>query len=199
MPTVDNDRPPYVVFERRAIEDRNASIASGHYCSKDIDIAIITRPGSRDNLEKEAKVWLAELREKTRQQLIPPNWYDAFNTAYESWKKGEELPENGTPIRGWPVLSPAVQKDLIALGIRTVEDLAALPDGNLGSIGTGAVSYKQKAVAWLEAAKDKGKVIEQVSALSTQVAELVALTKAQAEEIKNLRAQLPKPTSLQKA
>ena len=193
MSTVDNDRPPYVVFERRAIEDRTASIAAGHYCSKDIDMAIITRPGSRDNLEKEARVWLSELREKARQQMLPPAWYDAFNSAYESWKKGEELPENGIAIKGWPVLSPAVQKDLIASGIRTVEDLANLPDGELGTIGTGAVSYKQKAIAWLDAAKDKGKVIEQVAALSTQVAELVSLTKAQATEIQNLRAQLPKP------
>ena len=193
MSTVDNDRPPYVVFERRAVEDRTASLNAGHYCSKDIDIAIITRPGSRDNLEKEASAWLRELHEKARQDMIPKTWAVAFSDAYAAWKKGEELPEKGTPIKGWPVLSPAVQKDLIHTGIRTVEDLAALPDAELGTIGTGAVSYKQKAIAWLEAAKDKGIVVEQVATLSNQVAELVALTKAQAEEIKKLRSQIPQP------
>ena len=184
---VDNSRPPYVVFERRAVEDRTASISAGHYMSRDVDYAIITRPGSRDTLDKEALVWLAELREKARTGSIPQAWYDGFNAAYKAWKDGEELPVDGTPIKGWPILSPAAQKDLINAGIRTVEDLAEIPDQELSIIGTGALSFKQKAKSWLLAASDKGKVAEQLAALATQVQELTKLTRDQAEELNRYR------------
>lgn len=193
---VDNDRPPYVSFERRAVEDRTASVKAGHYVSRDVDIATITRPGSRDSLDKEAVVWLKELQEKARKKDIPETWYRAFSDSYKAWKEGEEVPENGTPIKGWPVLSPAAQKDLISTGIRTVEDLAAMNDADFQSVGTGALAYKQKAVAWLLAAKDTGKATEEIAKLATQVSELVALAKAQSEEIKALKSQLPTPAPI---
>lgn len=195
MAVTDNDRPPYVTFERRPVEDRQASIAAGHYVSQDLDIAVITRPGSRDTLEKPAEVWLKDLAEKVRKQEFPRQWYDAFLASYNAWKSGEELPTQGTPIRGWPVLSPATMKDLLAAGIRTVEDLAALPESEFSVIGTGALSLKAKARAWLDSAEDKGKVVEQVTALTEQVRQLVELTKAQAAEIEALRKQLPRDTA----
>lgn len=185
---VDNERPPYVVFERRAMENKAETIKAGHYVGQDVDIAIITRPGSRDNLEKIATEWLADIREKARQDLLPQTWYDGFSRAYESWLKGEEVPIAGTAIKGWPVLSPSAQKTIIAAGIRTVEDLAELPEAELSRIGTGALSFKQKAQNWLKAANDVGKVTEQLTAMTVQIAELTNLAKAQAEEIKTLRA-----------
>lgn len=187
---IDENRPPYVVFERRPVEDRNASIAAGHYVSKDVDVAIITRPGSRDTLEKDAKTWLAEIAEKARKNEggVPPTWPIAFNAAYKAFLEGEELPVSGTPIKGWPVLSPSAQKDIIAAGIRTVEDLADIPESSLPTIGTGGIAFKQKAKAWLEAAKGPGKVTEQLNAQAQQIAELTVLTKKLIEENKALSA-----------
>jgi len=190
---VDNDRPPYVAYEYRAVENRDASIAAGHFVSKDVAYAIITRPGSRDTLDKEAETFLREYKEKARQGVIPQVWYDSFKASFDAWKTGEELPVDGTPIKGWQVLSPSAQKDLIRIGIRTVEDLAAYPDGDLSNIGTGAVSYKLKATAWLEAAKGPGKVAEQMAAQAIQLQQLIDLTRAQAEEIAKLKAQIPQP------
>jgi len=186
---VDNSRPPYVMFERRAVEDRAASLAAGHYVSKDVDFAIITRPGSRDTLDKEAIVWLSEIREKGRMNAIPSTWFEAFNASYKAWKDGEEVPPNGTPIKGWPILSPSAQKDLIHAGIRTVEDLADMPDQELSVIGTGALSFKQKAKSWLAAAQDTGKLAEQMAALVVQITELTTLTRNQAAEIDKLRTE----------
>lgn len=193
MSTVDNSRPPYVVFERRSVEDRAASHAAGHYVGRDVDMAIITRPGSRDNLEQEAATWIAGLRKKAQDGQIPADWHRGFSEAYKAWQEGETLPEAGTPIKGWPILSPAAQKELISMGIRTVEDLAALPDSELQGVGIGAVANRQKAVAWLQAASGVGKVAEQLAAQATQIAELVALTQAQAQEIAALRAKMPEP------
>lgn len=191
MTTVDNSRPPYVAFERRAMEDRNASIAAGHYVAKDVDFAIITRPGSRDSRDKNAVEWLKELAEKARQGTVPLDWSRGFNEAYKAWKEGQTIPENGTPIKGWPVLSPATQETIIAVGFRTVEDLAQADETSLVRIGTGAMSIRLKAQAWLENASGNGKAVEKIAELAEKVASLSTLTEQLVAENKKLRAQLP--------
>jgi hypothetical protein len=193
MSFVDNERPPYVVFEQRAVEDRAATLANGHYTTKDVDFAIITRPGSRDSLDKEALVWLKELGEKARNGSAPLAWHTAFEAAYAAWKKGLELPLNGTPIKGWPVLSPAAQENLIRAGFLTLEDLAATSDNQLSNIGTGALSYKLKAQAWLEEAKSKGASSEKIADLVQKVADLTSLVQQLVDENKRLKALIPDP------
>jgi hypothetical protein len=192
---VDNERPPYITFETRQAEDRDASIAKGHYVEKDIEIVVITRAGAKDDLHRVALEWLTEQREKARRQLIPQAWYDSFNAQYKAWKEGQELPANGTPILGWVLLSPSVQKDLIRAGIRTVEDLSEIADSELQQITMGALGYKLKAKNWLEAASGTGKTVEKLTALSIQVSELVELTKKLQTENERLRAFEPKPTT----
>jgi hypothetical protein len=191
MSTVDNERPPYVAFERRAVEDRTASQAAGHYVSRDVDFAVVTRPGARDTVEKPVADLIAGWQQYARAGSIPLAWVEGLKTGYRAWKEGEDIPENGTPIKGWPVLSPAAQKDLIHAGVRTVEDLANLPDQDIAQICMGGVTFKLKAKAWLEAAKDTGKLVEQMTNLSVSLESLKLLTETQAAEIARLRALLP--------
>lgn len=181
----DDNRPPYVAWEYRQIEDRETSLKSGHYASKDVAFAIITRPGSRDDQHQNALEWLAELKRKKHP------WFDGFSASFKAWQLGEELPTVGTPIKGWPILAPSAQKDLIHQGIRTVEDLAALPDSAAADLGMGGISFKQKAVAWLLSAKDTGKAAEEIVAQNVKITELAELTKKLIEENKALRATLP--------
>lgn len=192
---VDENRPPYVVFEMRGKEDRDASIKAGHHVEVDIPYAIITRPGSRDTFEQEAEVWLKTLREKGRQNLIPATWFPAFEAAYKSWLSGETAAVSGTPIKGWPNIGAAAQKTLLAAGIQTVEDLANMPDSELQNLGTGAVSFKMKAKAYLEAANGPGKVAEQLTQMQTMLRDLAAKSDSQAAEIVRLRAFEPKETA----
>lgn len=187
MSTVDNTRPPYVSWETRQVEDRNASIAAGRYVAKDVDFAVITRPGSRDSQDEVAEDWLKKIAEKARKGDVPANWHAAFKESYEFWKKGQEAPVSGTPIKGWGLLSPAAQKDLIQAGIRTVEDLAEFSDSELSQIGTGAMSYKQKAKAFLLAAQSTGKAAEQIAAQAKQIEELTELVKSLGTELKKLQ------------
>lgn len=184
------DRPPYAVFEMRDVEDRDASIKAGHYVGKEVAFVTVTRPGSRDTLDKEALVWLGEL--KVRRD-VPVSWYPAFKQMYDEWSRGEVGEVNGTPIKTWPLLGKAAQKTIMAAGILSVEDLAAIADSDLANIGTGAMSMKQKAIAWLEQASGPGKTAERLAALEAAQAQLVDLTKSQAQEIERLRAFEPKP------
>lgn len=187
------DRPPYVVWEMRAVEDRTESIAKGYEVHKDVAFAIITRPGSRDDLVKEAKIWLKELKQKAKDGQCPVNWPMLFEHSFNEWEKGEIGAVDGVPIKGWTMIGPGAQKTLLAAGVQTVEDLANLPDGDLQNLGTGAVGFKLKARAYLESANSNGKIAEQLAKMQTQMNDLINLTKSQAGEIDRLRQFEPKP------
>jgi polyhydroxyalkanoate synthesis regulator phasin len=71
------------------------------------------------------------------------------------------MPLNGEPIKGWGVISPAQQANLIAINILTVEDLAAVNDEGCRRIGMGAAELRDKAKAWLSQMADKGPLTQE--------------------------------------
>lgn len=182
---VDNERPAYVEFEDREVEDRAQSIIQGHYVAKQRPIAVITRPGSRDSLEKWADEWLVDIREKARKGAYPMQWYQAYDAKFKEWQSGistEGL--EGTPLATWPPMGKALLKTFISAGVRTVEDLAQIPDADLQNLGTGSVGMKQKAKLWLEQASSQGKITEKLNDLTNKVEALVKLTQEQAQQLK---------------
>lgn len=189
------DRPAYVRFEKRAVEDRAASIASGHYATKDAEIAIITPAGSKDEVERPVLEWLAQMKQQVFEGRMKPEWQQQYVTAYEHWKRGEEIPLNGTPIKGWPLLSPSQQKNIINANIRTVEDLAQANGEAVTRMGMGGLEMKQKAEAWLKAARDVGTVVAESVALRIENAQL----KTQVAELLNRNAALATQVQAQKA
>lgn len=184
------DRPAYVRFQRRAIEDRAATQRDGRYRSKDVDFALVTPPYSRDVFEQEAPEWLAQMRRDAGNGRLPQEWYERYVESYERWKRGEEMPLNGTPIKGWPVISPAQMTNLIAIDIRTVEDLAAVNDEGLRRLGMGASSLRDKAKAWLSQAKDKGPLTVENAALKADNQALKTQNEALEARVKELAERL---------
>lgn len=182
------DRPPYVRFEQRAEEDRNGSIEAGHYVAKNINYALITSPGSKDCVEKIAEDWLAQIKNKAREGGFPPQWADHFAFAYKQWQEENTIPENGTPIKGWALLSPAMQQQVLAANIRTVEDLAVMNESGLARVGMGARDLQRKAAAWLEEARSTGAVASKNAALEMKVEQLLERLLTLEEENKALKA-----------
>lgn len=150
------ERPSFVRFERRSVEDKKASESAGHYVAKDIDYALITAPYSKDVFHIKCDSWFKDLEQQISMQRIPREWVEQYKKQYGAWKNGQELPVSGTPVRGWGVISPAKQETLIAMHILTVEDLAEINDEGVKRIGMGAVELKTKAKAWLAQLNDKG-------------------------------------------
>jgi hypothetical protein len=183
------EKPPFVTFEREAVEDRAQTIATGKYSTKDVAFARVTRPGSRDTLVVEAENWLKQLTDRAKQGLCPETWPPHFKLMFEQWKSGEEPPVTGTAIKGWQMLSPAAQKLVIQAGFRTVEDVAAAGDAELAAIGMGAVEIRNKARAWLEAADGPGKLAAKLDALQVQLGQLLETNKAQAAELARYKAE----------
>ena len=184
------ERPAYVRFERRAVPDKAAELREGHAMSKDVDFALVTPPYSRDVFEQPAKDWFAQMRREVDNRRLPVEWFERYVESYERWKKGQEMPLDGTPIKGWGMLSPAQQNNLIAMTILTVEDLAAVNDEGLRRIGMGAGELRDKAKAWLSQTKDKGPLTMENAALKAENRELKAQVEHLESKTQELEAQL---------
>lgn len=183
-------RMPYVAFEMRAVEDRAASIEQGRYTTKDVEYVLVTPMGSRDKMEFVYSEWIVQMRTEADNGRLPMEWLDAFERRYAAWKKQEELPLEGSPLRNWPPISPAQIKNLASWNIQTVEQLAAANEELIRRLGMGGRALQQTATEWLKAAKDTGKVAMEVSELKTRLEGLEAVNKQLLEQNNLLRQQM---------
>lgn len=163
------ERPAWVRFETIAKEDKKRSAAAGYYVADDVDYALVTPPGTKDVFKQEVQTWLKQLAVDVTQGRLPEAWLEQYRESYKRWKAGQEIPVNGTPLKGWLRISPAQQEACLAMGVRTVEDLATLNDEGLRRLGMGAVQLKQTAQAELQAAKDIGPLVKRNADLEQEV------------------------------
>ncbi len=189
--TVAQARPPYVEFKMVAKDDPKKSHEVGYRVTKDVEVAFITQPGSKDQFEYEAQSWLDSIKHKAIDGRYPQDWCDAFHKKYEAWKQGLEPPLNGTSVKEWPVLSPAQAENFIALRIPTIEDVAAMTEQAMSAFGMGARGLKDKAIEWLKGKDVAGQAMQENIELKKRVQELEGLVK-QMLEAKPKRGRPPK-------
>lgn len=93
---------------------------------------------------------------------------------YEAWKKGEEVPDGGMPIAALNFLRKEDLDLLKSNAIRSVEELANLPDSVLDRIRVPGMREKRiQAKRFLEA-QDSNKAAAQMAARDAEIAELKA-------------------------
>lgn len=174
------ERPAYVVFEARPVTDKAASLEAGMNVSVDQDWALVTPPYSKDRVEQKVATWFNNLEFNAKNGRIPQAWVKMYHEQYEAWKKGQEVPLNGTPIKNWAIPSPAQVQNLLAAGMKTVEDLALCNDEGLRRLGMGGVELRNKAKAFLASASS---VVEENAALKTEVEQLKGSLEAMQQQI----------------
>lgn len=162
------------VFGTETIEDRERTMAEGHFVCKERDVCHVKKAGSQDFV-----VWIMdEVRAENSAR-----WFRSKDR-YDAWKKNQtEEPVNGTSLRMWPAINKAMAENLWLMHIRTVEDLAGVPDNLMPNLGMGGSAIRDKARAWLQAAGNIGKVAEQLAALNVR---LNTLEEANAEKDKTI-------------
>jgi hypothetical protein len=175
-------RPPFVQFEQRAVEDRNASIAAGGMQMRDVDYVIVRQVGSKDTVEKVAAEWLADLDRLVSNGTFPAQWASHFRDKFKAYKEGQVEPELGLSVKQWPSLSKAQSENLLAAGVRTVEDVAAMNEQTLQKVGMGARELKGKARVYLDS-RDANKAAEMITAVRIE-------SEAKDERIAALEARL---------
>lgn len=94
--------------------------------------------------------------------------------AYEAWRSGQALPENGTPLAAWAGVTPEMVEHLRRMHVRTVEDVAEMKDADTRKLPfPTATKLPELAKAYLSgrtsAAKD-----EELAAMRERMAALEA-------------------------
>lgn len=137
---------------------------------RDATLVWIQKPGDRDNIN---------VREANEQDK------NRFPQQYANFLKGEAEAVIGTPLNQVPWVSPALREEFAFFGIRTVEQLATLPDG-VAQKFQGIHQLRERAkkyVSSAEQAKPFEEVHEELKIRDTVIEE-------QAQTIKALESRL---------
>ena len=95
-----------------------------------------------------------------------------FPKIWEAYQNNESVVDDGTPIDQLPTIDKARLYELKAAGIKTIEMLASIQDGNVKSLGPGGMTLKTKAKQFLEG--NSGNSVKLEEAMD-QIAELKAM------------------------
>lgn len=171
----------FVRFEETTARNEAASAEAGRPIFDKVLLATVLVPGSRQEAVHEIERSFVD--GSVRRRDATAQRFEKQLAAFRASHASRDL--TGTPVEQWPSLDVRQIAELRALGVFTVEALAALSDAGLQRLGPGGRVLQDKAVAWLEAAKGSAHAehlaVElarrdaEIARLSGQVAELAAL------------------------
>lgn len=125
-----------VKFYIDTIEDGAATKEAGRPIFKEVEMIDIRVPGSRNNVVRIAR----------------PQDIERFPRHYAAFKNRTSMEGiEGTPLTEWPAISRSRVEELAFLNVKTVEQLANMPDSNAQQI-MGFFGLKEQAKNWLEKA-----------------------------------------------
>jgi hypothetical protein len=101
-----------------------------------------------------------------------------FKEEYAAWKSAEGKPIMGLPLAEWPLATVSFVSEMASYGVRSVEELAELPEAF--SVSPSSLTMKAKAQAWLEARKNmeaSASIATENDELKKRIAELESKAK----------------------
>ena len=140
------DRLLGVRFYMEEVEDEEASKTEGRPIFKSVEMVEIRVPGDKD-------------MRRGRVKNTHPDPRKRFPEAYAKFKAGELAQVNGQLLRAWGRLMPHRVREYEAVGVLTVEQLAALSDVNAQGF-PGAIADRQKARDFLDEAKGQAPIAQ---------------------------------------
>ena len=173
--TTGSDANLYVEFRMESVVDHAKSRELGRTVHHDVPFTTIMFPGDKTKkIDRPTK--LENDQDGPSDCVRWPNQWKAFQDQ-------EKQAPDGLAIEEWQPLSKSEAKDLKALGIYTVEQLAALPDTALEWLG--AREMRSKAQAWIEKAND-GSAVMKLSAENSKMREQILMLQKQVQELGEL-------------
>lgn len=189
-PAINVKDMPYVMFETRTIEDVKATRERNMPVFKDQHYARITPPGSRDVQLEKLPNWWEKLDHEYRSGRVMAQWIEKWKSDYARYEKGQEIPVDGTPIRGWKLLSGAQQETLIRMNILTVEALANINSEAMSHLGIGALEFKRRAESWIQQTQGKAPLAIEMASLKGENDVLKATVQNLTEKVQYLSRQV---------
>jgi len=169
----ESDKKLFVVFFREAVHNEFKSIEAGRPIFEDKDMIRIHTPGSRDTTVGEAHYGY--------QQRFPRQW--------AQYKQNLEQTTSGTPLSAVPWLTVGQVAELSVFNVKSVEQLASMPD-SIANKFMNHQALKQQAAHYLEAAAGAAPLLKLQAELSkrdAQIAELQQVVKAMQESMQNMK------------
>ena len=147
----------YVNFYTRSVRNEAKSLEAGRAIFEEQTYINIKLPGDKHN---------------DVNRVAYPEDIMRFPIHYERFRKNMEQVV-GTPLTAVPFLTDPQVQEYKALYIRTVEQLAGLPDVQCQKI-FGSVAHKQQAVAWLESFKGADRLRQEFETEKAETAKMIA-------------------------
>lgn len=163
----------HVAFYERAVYNSFKSAKQGHPVYDNVDFVKIMKPGDSLSI-------IDTYANEDHKRRFPRQW-----ALYQN-KKGPEEQIVGMPVTEWPAINRAQAEELRGRKFYTVEQVAGASDLQIQSLGMMGTMMRQKAQAYLAAAKNTAAVsadAEKVAKLEAEVAqmrEVLAKVNAQA-------------------
>jgi hypothetical protein len=130
------DESLHVSFYYKAVQNIAKSV-DGVPFFEDIEYVIIESPGGKQTVNRKVK----------------PEDKERFPNHYKAFLANRETPVTGMPIEEFPGITASEVEAFKYAKIYTVEQLASLPDGQLGVLGMDGRKKRQRAHDYIEAAK----------------------------------------------
>lgn len=160
-----------VTFSIEAQENEQKSREKGRRIFEDVEVIEIRVPGDHDFVRRVAT-------QQDREQY--PRQYLAFK------RSQTQETVNGTPLSVWPQMLKSQVEEARAMGIQTVEQLAAVSDVHVQRFGPGWIELRQHARDWEKAATDGAATVKlrsDLEAMTARVKTLEAMLTKQAQEL----------------
>ena len=110
----------FVQFNVQPLQDEKASKEAGRPVFKDTEFIRIVVPGDKQNIVH---------------RPVNPDDPEKYRDAYQAFKRGVSDAVSGTPLAEWPLVTRSQVEELGYFGVRSVEQLANVSDGNLKNMG----------------------------------------------------------------
>lgn len=158
------ERVPYFQFQDR---EHGVNVEASKTLGYDVPLMqtfiLILPHGSRgEPMEFIAEEFIARKKVEATQGRYEMEWVKAFKNGLELHRDGKELPRTGTPLATWERILKS-RRETLSRVFPTVEDLAAVPDSSLGTIGLDGRVLRDMARGDVQAKLDLSPVVKELA------------------------------------
>jgi len=127
------------VFQIVPVQNEKESEAQGRAVYTDTEVVLLYIAGDQNSVHS---------------QPVDNYIKRRFPEQYEHWKRTNEGRRiTGTPLRMWPMATPAFIKEMEHINVFSVDDLANIADVHMSKMQDGRI-WRDRAQAWLDNAKE---------------------------------------------
>jgi uncharacterized coiled-coil protein SlyX len=182
--------PYYSFYDVEMGEDFEKSKQLGYAVPRMVTMIKILPHGQRGEIEFIADEYIARKEVEAQKGSFDKSWVQEFKHGLEEYRNGRSAPRSGTPLITYERILKS-RRETLAKMFPTVEDLAAVPDSDLGSIGLDGRVIRDMARLDIQAKKDMSPIVHELADANETI-------RRQQDQIDRMTARLEKLESKQK-